>query len=51
MTGTGLAMSLFSWRYRVTNDFVSSLHTTHFFAALLAVGALIASILRREDSK
>lgn len=51
MTGTGLAMSLFAWRYRVTNDFVASLHTTHFFAAVLAVGALVASIARRGSDE
>ncbi len=44
VTGTGLATSLFGWRMGSTLDFVSSLHTTHWIAGVIGLGAMVASL-------
>ena len=49
VTGTGLATSLFNWRMTVTNDFVGSLHFTHFIAAMIGVGAMFAALGKRQE--
>lgn len=51
VTGTGLATSIFAWRMSHTNDFVSSLHFTHFVAALVGVGAMIAALGKRKPGQ
>jgi ABC-type Na+ efflux pump permease subunit len=51
VTGTGLATGLFTWRLRVTNDFVSSMHFTFFVAGMIALGAMVASLGRVRRSQ
>jgi EmrB/QacA subfamily drug resistance transporter len=47
VTGTGLSMGLFTWRMETSgNDFVSSLHYTHFVAGIISLGAMVASLRR-----
>jgi MFS family permease len=46
VTGTGLATGLFTWRLRITNDFVSSMHFSYFVAGMIALGAMVASLGR-----
>ena len=49
VSGTGLATSLFSWRQRVTGDFVSALHFTHIVAGFVGLMAMMAALGRRKD--
>lgn len=49
--GTGLSTGLFSWRQKVTGNFVESLHFTFFVAGVLAVGAMIASLGKRQTGE
>lgn len=44
VTGTGLATGLFSWRFKVTGDFVHSLHFVFFVGGVIGMGAMIASL-------
>lgn len=48
VTGTGLATALFSWRLRVSNDFVASLHIVFFVAAVISLGAMGASLAKER---
>jgi len=46
VTGTGLATSVFTWRFAVTGDFIASFHTSLFVAGIVGVGAIFASLGR-----
>lgn len=48
VTGTGMATSLFTWRMRVTQDFVLSFHTTLAVAGVIGVGAMLTSVVKRK---
>lgn len=49
VAGTGLATGIFSWRQRVTGDFISALHFTFFVAGVVALGAMGASLGRKKE--
>jgi EmrB/QacA subfamily drug resistance transporter len=49
--GTSLSMGLFSWRMKETGDFVHSLHFTHFIAAIIAVCAMLAALIKRDEPR
>lgn len=51
VTGTGLATALFTWRLNLTGDFISAFHFTLFVAALVSIGAMIASFKGRPLGK
>lgn len=44
VVGAGMATGIFTWRMKVTNDFISSIHTTHLVAAIVSIGAVVASL-------
>ncbi|MBI2712683.1 MAG: MFS transporter [Bdellovibrio sp.] len=46
--GTSIGTSLFTWRFAVTGNFVSALHTTLYGAGVVAVGALLVSLMKRN---
>ena len=48
--GTSLATSLFTWRFAETGDFVAAFHMTLYGAGVVAIGAMIVSLLKRNDS-
>jgi EmrB/QacA subfamily drug resistance transporter len=48
VTGTGMATTVFTWRLSATGDFVAAFHTTLFAAALVGVGAILASLGKRQ---
>jgi MFS family permease len=49
VTGTGLAAKLFSWRHGETGDFVEAFHFALLVAGILAVGAIFASLAKRDE--
>ena len=51
LIGTSLATGLFSWRMKETGDFVRSLHFTHTVGALIALGAMLASLIKRDEPR
>ena len=50
-TGTGLATGLFTWRHRVSQDFISALHFTLFAGGLISLAAMVASLSRVNEKK
>lgn len=49
VVGTGLSTTLFSWRMHATGgDFLSSFHLTLFVAGFVALGAMLASSIKRR---
>lgn len=46
--GTGLSTGLFSWRFRVSNDFIQSIHFVHLIAAIISIAAMIASLGKKR---
>jgi EmrB/QacA subfamily drug resistance transporter len=50
VAGTGLSTSWFSWRMQSTGDFVIALHSTLLSAGFIALGALLASFIRRKPA-
>ncbi|MBC7385603.1 MAG: MFS transporter [Cryobacterium sp.] len=49
VTGTGLAAKLFSWRHTETGDFVKSFHFSLMVAGLFSLGAMMASLAKRDE--
>lgn len=49
VTGTGIAAKLFSWRHSDTGDFVESFQFAMVVAGMLALGAAIASLAKRDE--
>lgn len=48
VTGTGLAARVFSWRHMETGDFVKALHFSFIIAGVISIGAVLASLAKRE---
>ena len=51
VTGTGLATTLFTWRHKLNNDFISSLHMVHAVSGCLAILAMIFSFWRGSGKR
>ncbi len=49
VTGTGIAAKLFSWRHSETGDFVEAFHFSLIVAGFLALGAMAASLAKRDE--
>lgn len=48
VTGIGMATAIFTWRMKITGDFVSSFHNTLLISGMISVGAMIASLGKRR---
>lgn len=49
VTGTGIAAKLFSWRHSETGSFVDAFHFSLVIAGVLSLGAMIASLAKRDE--
>jgi len=49
VTGTGIAAKLFSWRHSETGDFTEAFHFAMLVAGVLALGASVASLAKRDE--
>ncbi len=49
VTGTGIAAKLFSWRHSETGDFVEAFHFAMIVAGVLSLGAMMASLAKRDE--
>jgi EmrB/QacA subfamily drug resistance transporter len=49
VTGTGIAAKVFSWRHSETGDFVDAFHFALIIAGVLALGAMMASLAKRDE--
>lgn len=49
VTGTGIAAKFFSWRHTETGDFVQSFHFAMMTAGFFSIGAMVASLAKRDE--
>jgi hypothetical protein len=49
VTGTGLATTVFDWRYGLSHSFIPSFHFVLGMAAILALAGALCALIRREE--
>ncbi len=49
VTGTGIAAKVFSWRHSESGNFVESFHFALLIAGFLSLGAVFASLAKRDE--
>lgn len=49
VTGTGIAAKVFSWRHSESGNFVDAFHFSLMIAGVLSLGAMVASLAKRDE--